>query len=484
MKKFFSFLSVAFISILSVNAATFTFSSADDIIQTADGYTLTLSKGSGNNAPFFQTNNNANEMRLYAGNTITVSGQSVKDVRLAFSKQGSKDYASLTASTGTLTSAGASTSNTDIRYDQWKGDTESVTFTVGTGQRIILQVVVNGDGSEPDISGPQDGPDTPDTPPALDPDYQYAEPTAVGTPNKTVQGEAYTFVDYNIQVDCTRGAITGQYFSVHAGFDISFTATQPIKGLVINGMVKKDFEATCDNGKISYLSPDTDSEADPVVVITDIDAKSVTISCSKQLRCYDVEVYFDANPEASVEGGSSGDTTEVVLTFDSAEAVYESEYVEMIDEENYSIFLFNEESYDYPYLSLDIYPASKDDLSGKYSVADETLGYYTYYQYGESDYDTAWAEEGEITIKCEDDTYTITGWLLCDNNTMYNISFSGYMPIYLDKDYYGDGNGVETIEQETNPDLLTPAYDLQGRRVGNDYRGIVIRNGRKQLIRK
>lgn len=473
MKKLFTLIAAAFCS-LSAMATTFTFSSSVEP-QTADGITVTLSKGTGNNEPAVYSDH----VRLYAGNTITISGTTITNASLSFTKQGSKAYAELSASTGKLVSAGESTSNDDVKTDTWTGSTSSVTFTLGdTGQRIITRIVVNGDGSEPDPSDPTD-PKDPSESDTLDPDYVYAEPTTVGVPAQTVQGEAYSFITNNIQVSCTKGAISDTYFSAHAGFDMTFTATKPIKGIVINGFVKKDFTATCDHGSISYLTPGADIEANPVLVITDVDSNSVTISCVKQLRCYIVEVYFDENPEAIVEGGNG---TEKELQFDSADAVYESEFSVYVGP-NYSIYLYNASDPEFPYLSLDIYPDTEDDITGTYKMDDYTLGEYTYYAWGEGDYDAAWAISGSATISKNGETYTITGQFLGDDGVTYKFSYSGTPVFYTDDDYYYGDDSVDTIESDKGIDPDAPMYDLNGRQVAKGYKGIVIQKGRKAILR-
>ena len=466
---------------LSASATTFNFTSEGSASQTADGFKVVLDKGSGNNPPAYYTNG----MRLYAKNTITVSGGNMTKISLTFAKQGSKDYAGLTASTGHLTDGGVSTSDSDLKVDVWTGSASTVTFTLGdSGQRLIKEIVINGDATGG--GGGNTDPTEPDTPSGLDPDFVYPEPTMVLVPPTTVQGDAYSFIYNNIEVSCTKGAVTDSYFSAHAGFDMTFTATRPIKGIVINGFVKKGFEATSTSGRISYLTPDEDATADPVVVLTDVNSKSVTISCVKQLRCYNVEVYFEENPEATVNGGGSGSggaTTE--LTFDSAEAVYESEYVEMIGEENYSIFLYNDADPYYIYFALDLYPAKKDVLTGTYTWDDYTLGDYTYYIWGETDYDMTWADGGTVTISKSGNIYTIVGVIPCDNGKTYSISFSGEMPIYTDDEYYGDGDdeaGVGSLVEEAK-EKDTVMYDILGRKVGKGYRGLYIQGGKKFIGR-
>ena len=488
MKKIFT-LFFALTAVLTAAATTFNFTSSDAVSQTKDGITVTLSKASGNNDPFFS---GSEEMRLYANNTITISGASLTGISLSFAKQGSKDYATLSASTGSLASGGTSTSNTDVKTDMWTGSASSVTFTLGSsGQRIITQIVVNGTGNEGGNPSQPTDPQEPDVPSTLDPDYKYDEPTVVSTPGTTVQGDSYWFIDNNIMVSCSKGAVNDTYFSAHAGFEMTFTATKPIKGIVINGFVKKDFEGTVNHGNISFLSPDSDSEGSPAVVVKDVNSNSVTISCVKQLRCYDVEVYFENNPDATVSGGGAGASSTQDLTFDTAEAVYESEFVDWIGEENYSIFLYNESEPYYPYVALDIYPPAKDKLVGTYSMSDYSLGDYTYYVYGETENDIAWAEAGQVTISLSGDVYTISGYISCDNKVRYNFTFTGELPVYLDSDYYyGDDddedenavNDIVTDSEETQTDGNSPVYNLQGQRVSGNYRGIVIRDGRKILI--
>lgn len=433
MRKIFTFIAVMALATVASMASTFTFTSAESVNQIVDGYSVKIEKGSGNNAPAYYDNG----LRLYANNTITISGADLTRIELTFSMQGSKAYADLTCSPGTLVSGGASSSQTDLKTDTWTGNATSVTFTLGaSGQRLINKIVVNGDGSDGGNTGGGNdnpsGPTVPDTP-SLNPDYIYAEPTVMKVPSITVQGAPYTFIDNNIEVSCTKGAITDSYFSAHAGFSMTFTATKNIKGIVINGFVKKDFTATADHGKISYLTPDEDREANPVVVITDVNSRSVTIDCVKQLRCYNVEVYFDENPEVTVTGSGSGE--EITLSFDSADAVYESYYSEQFGEPNYSIFLFNE-STDTPYFVLDLYPASVGNLVGTYTFDDRTLGEYTCYVYGYKPGEISFAEDGEVIITISEDNYTIMGTLICDDSNTYTIRFSGKMPFYTDDEYY------------------------------------------------
>lgn len=159
MKKLFSLFAAAVMAVSMMAATTFTYGSSVDP-QTKDGFTITLAQGAGQNAPKVVNNyeTQVDEVRLYLGNTITVSGASITGVELTFTKQGAKDYATLSADAGNLVSGGVSTSNDDPKTDVWTGTASSVTFELGTkGQRILTKIVVYGEGG--------DTPPTPPTPP-------------------------------------------------------------------------------------------------------------------------------------------------------------------------------------------------------------------------------------------------------------------------------------------------------------------------------
>ena len=138
----------------------------------------------------------------------------------------------------------------------------------------------------------------------LEANYSYTEPTAVNVPDTQFFKNEYAFISNNILVYCGQGSIikatdtTAAYFNCNANYNLTFTATEPIKGIEIDGFVRKAFSATCDHGEIEYLTDgDFDMEGFPAMVIRNIDAQSVTLSCPKQLRCYGVRVYFQENPE-------------------------------------------------------------------------------------------------------------------------------------------------------------------------------------------
>lgn len=297
-----------------------------------DGVTVSFDKGSGNNPPAWYDNG----LRLYAGNTITVSGSAITTVKLVFTKQGTKPYATLAANTGNLVSGGESSSADDQKADIWTGSATSVTFTLGaSGQRLIKQIIVNGDTTQ--VGGGTTGGGTTGggttgggttgggttgggTSTTLNPNYQYAEPTTIDAGDLTAatgNNKSYTFVENNILVSCSTGAIVRQsttspdYFGCNANQTITFTAAKPIKGLTVNGYIKKEFTATASSGMIEFAdASDEEKEGDPVLIMTNINATSVTLTCVKQIRFYSIDFYFEANPDVELDGGGNGDDGE------------------------------------------------------------------------------------------------------------------------------------------------------------------------------
>jgi len=296
----FRFLSLfaALVFAVSSSATIFEYDADGTQTQTIDGITVKLEKGGNTtNAPEFSSYVG---MKLYNKNTITISASTAfKNVQLVSSKKDGKDYLTMTASEGNFVPGEASTAQDDYKVDTWTGETTNLVFTMGAkGQRLLQQIVVDG---EPIVIEPTSYVD--DTP--LDPEYEYSEPTTVRSSEKNIYKKEYAFIDRNIRVHASQGSIvfndTAKYFNCNAGQSFTFEAAKPIKGLVVNGAVRKLFTCSADKGTIDYLSPDQFypedyQECSAAVVITDINDTQVTVTCFKQLRCYSVKVYFEANP--------------------------------------------------------------------------------------------------------------------------------------------------------------------------------------------
>lgn len=307
MKKIL-FLAALCVAIGSMAETAFLYNAdSHELTQTKNGITVTIAQGSGTNAPLWKESYNEeynpSDMRLYLGNTITVSSSTaLTDIKMVFAKSAAsnKEYAKLSANVGNLVSGGTAESHSDWKVDSWTGNATSVTFTLtDKGQRRIYSLVVDGEAILPDVPEEKPLPTEAD----LVSDYDYPEPTVVGVPDTTILKKEYAFIENNILVHCDQGSIikatdtTFAYFNCNQDNTITFTASQNIKGIAISGYVRKAFNATCDHGTITFLTnPDYEMEGWPALVITDVNNKSVTLSCPKQFRCYELNVYFKENP--------------------------------------------------------------------------------------------------------------------------------------------------------------------------------------------
>ena len=139
LKLFFACLLMAVLSIGQVWATDFTLSSAAEVSQ--DGITVSFAKGSGSTAPAWY----AAGLRLYVNNTVTITSTSnITAISFNWEKQGSKAFASVTASTGSYSHPTAAGEGT------WSGSAKSITFTLGGSGQLQLNtfsVTTDGGGS-------------------------------------------------------------------------------------------------------------------------------------------------------------------------------------------------------------------------------------------------------------------------------------------------------------------------------------------------
>lgn len=105
----------------------FTLSSADPVSK--DGVDVSFNKDSGSSAPAWYDAG----LRLYASNTVVISSSSsIVGVSFNWEKQGSKAFASVTASNGTYSHPSNNGTGT------WTGNASSITFTLGSSGQLQL----------------------------------------------------------------------------------------------------------------------------------------------------------------------------------------------------------------------------------------------------------------------------------------------------------------------------------------------------------
>jgi len=128
-------------------------------------YTFVLDGGSNSkNAPVLHANTSA--VRMYAGNTLTISGAGLKTIKFTLSSDAKYRYTTFTPTTGAFSPAQA-TGDTECT---WVGNADTVTFTVGDnaslgtesdqkGQFRFVKIEINGgSGDTPTPPGPGSDP--------------------------------------------------------------------------------------------------------------------------------------------------------------------------------------------------------------------------------------------------------------------------------------------------------------------------------------
>ena len=270
---------------------------------------------------------------------------------------------------------------------------------------------------------------------------EIEEPVIIAAPDTVISKMAYTIAEQGMTINVSNGTILPAdhdwnpidrtYFAVLAGANMTISAEQAIKGIAINGWIRKNFSASANYGTINYLDASLeDTEGEPVLTISDIDNTSVTITCENQIRCFSLEVYFTQNPEDVQEGGDVVDTERFVAV--TAEALDYSENESYSSEGSYSYWLSLSPAEVYPQVWLDMYSAVKGDLSGEYSLYNFNVGDYTYVQLSADESDYEYAYDQEFTISKTDNGYHVEGYIIADNDIQYEFVYDG--PIALSTD--------------------------------------------------
>lgn len=354
----------------------------------------------------------------------------------------------------------------------------------------IKKVVVTGT-----VEGGSGGTD-PDPSTDLDENYTYSEPTQIAVSGESCSNVPYTFVQNNILVSATAGAQNDTYFGCNAGGSLTFTATKAIKAVVINGYVKKDFYAEADHGDISFVDASEDYvEANPVLVIKDVDSKSVSITCDKQLRCYGVSFYFVENPDIEIDdeyqggGGDEGDysyewepTTKSNLDIQFSEMEY-ADYTADLGYAYTSIFLASDdyeieigafiESVEETVLPPGIYDITNTYADGTIQASpggDEYYDYPTFIATGfEQDSDT-----GEWYYATS--YYVVSGTLTVDANGTMTLNGKTYNGSTV-KAVYTNVTSIKTAT--TTPPSDNRYHTLSGQSTSPSTKGILIHQGHK-----
>lgn len=336
----------------------------------------------------------------------------------------------------------------------------------------------------------------------LDKDYIYpADPVMILPKDSLGKMEIDTVIN-NILLSCASGAFYKTDIRVMASSAITFTATKPIKAIRIDGGNRKAFSATASAGTLTYaVDYEADIEnAEPVLLIKDINESSVKLTCDKQLQMQKIYIYFDANPDVEIDTDdevvpvescnvSSTGEWNFVASYTNKEFLWTVGTVAITLISN-SEWQFYSDAYPYGegsgmYLYLDFYP---DDIlydwSGTYTIADGTLTSSSFgYNYiageveGDDLYETyVFVDGSSITVTANEETYDISYSLVAlqeSETTTYTGTINGVCR------EPGKPMAIDLIEVPL--DINAPMYNILGQPVDANYNGIIIQNNHKYL---
>lgn len=268
--------------------------------------------------------------------------------------------------------------------------------------------------------------------------------------------ENYTFSQHDITVSCTKGARYADYFGCNASQSITFSANENIKCIRINGFVKKNFDATASSGDLHYLSSYEDNiEANPVLIIYDIDAPSITINCGAQLRCYEVAVFFSRNTMDSLPSEDYGwdysaeipipvthDITFTQVQYNDWTADYSLFYLQFTNEDGDLLDLNIDLSYNDPQTGIPAgtYPFSMDYAEG---YAEASWGNADGY-----DYPSYYIDNTLGIYYLVDGTVTVAA---AEQGTQININATSYYGSTINATYTGAlVNELQGIDNTTS----------------------------------
>lgn len=335
---------------------------------------------------------------------------------------------------------------------------------------------------------------------ALDPNFHYPEPTIVTAPADTTATEkeeeegqegkesgekeepqGYTFISNNIRVSADKGEVIDSTFSVKKGGKLSFTATKKIKGIAISATVKEAFTATTDKGQLEALYTDIETFDSPALIVKNVNDTMVTITCNKKMTCYSARVYFYANPNEKIHGRTApGDTVLFFCKQMIAEYKPYAEYDLLNDtvvvKHNYQIHLSHDNGLDSIYTaSINITASEKGKLQGNYAPKNNNFNAEASFCInGGASAVLTKAIDGLASIYANGgDKYLVSGYLIGQDNKFYYFEFNGDAVII---------DNTQSIS-EIESGVAGRSYDLLGRPVSDDYKGIVIRDGKKYMVR-
>ena len=371
---------------------------------TSGDFTFTAKKNKGQAAP--TKNANSKDLRHYAKNSITISGAKMTKMVFTMSEAGKKQWATVTASEGTMT---VDKTNGTTTWENTNGSS-SVTLTVGdkndngtnksktAGQFNVDKVDITSDG--------QGGGETP-TPPA-----EETKAENIAAFKALASGTTATLTLKNAQVvyknvyTTKSGATNTEYYVRDASGAIQFynTGLDLKVNQILNGTVE-----------VKYSPFNDMPEA----------AKSTNTSAEK----------------LTITDGEAAVPTKVTV----ADLATDKYLCDLVTVENVNITTEEEGNYTNNYL------VSGDD---KVMIYDKF--------------------KTNVTIS-DGEGFDVTGVLV-------TAKLSGKIVKELAPISAPVPTGINNITTETT-DANAPAYNLSGQRVGKNAKGVLIKNGKKYVVK-
>ena len=236
--------------------------------KTYDGITITPDIASGSNAPIYGSSYG---VRMYANNTLTISAETnITGITFNWTKNGSKEFANVTASTGSYSHPGS------VGTGTWSGSANSITFTVGSSGQIQLQTLAVTLGSGPTtytVTYNANGADSGDVPEDNTAYSSGATVTVLGNTGSLTKTD-YTFDGWNTASDGS-----GTNYAPDATFSISANTTLYAKwaasegtGIIrfgsAVGSTKIQGSSETGTGTVTYTDSGSDSQGKTWTITT------------------------------------------------------------------------------------------------------------------------------------------------------------------------------------------------------------------------
>lgn len=442
---------------------------------TTDGeFTISTSQAEGQNPPIYNLGYNGadNDIRVYAGGVLTIKAENkhIQAIEFTMSEQGLKRWAQLTPSTG------QTAVNVSKAITTWTGDATSIDFSVGAGvdfgtesgkagQFCFKQLIiyVEGDNNIPEIKVDTITLDVNSV--LINPEYfeTYGDVEIYAYDNQN--GLIAMFDIYPDALD----NLDGSYSDKNQSIDVYYSSVTII-------------DANADNGYREEMV---------MAASLNISTEDNRITLDGSLLTADNNVYivkYTGNYEIYESDSYQYEPDEVVTlneNFTDIEIYDYTDYYGVVD-----LALMNDNGFVMlEYVAANLPENDNMPLAvGTYTITDNaqnegdfiaSTGYNGYYD--NPSYYGVWSEEGyyddtyyfvsgSITVAIQNDVYTLS----INATTAKGSTFNG---VYT---YVTNVTSTENIKETIKTDIR---YNILGMQVDKHYKGIVIHNSKKHLLK-